>query len=375
MKYGREGYIDADGNLIPDEQKNLTGNVIEKKYFGYWELSKSDGTILVNIEQKIECAEMLCQGLVRLKSDNGFGLINEEGSKILTCKYESIVLWGKDLLKIGENSRGYKPSVFYVIVDKAGNTVTLQQYSQISELEDGKAAIVYQGMNGYIDEHGHPLHDHEIKLEDGCVKYSILGKWGICGADGQGILSCSYTEITTYHGCYLGIKDSVVSQTTIKTSNVIPVTGRRSGETQKSIIFNVGGKGFLVSKTNAKNTWKDEIPSSADLIITNVCKSKPKCRGYEPKVSIIAKPFSAKIVKTRNFHNGEIGEIVNGQISWVQNGNVIVKIADGTTVFVHRTNFKDMKVGKEYKNKNITIKKIGVDDIHKKDKWEIISIG
>ena len=59
---------------------------------------------------------------------------------------------------------------------------------------------------------------------------------------------------------------------------------------------------------------------------------------------------------------------------WVNNGNAIVRLDDGSTVFVHKSNFKSIRLDKNYRGRKIEIKKIGVDTEHLKDVWEILNL-
>ena len=58
----------------------------------------------------------------------------------------------------------------------------------------------------------------------------------------------------------------------------------------------------------------------------------------------------------------------------MQYGNAIIKLSDGSTVFVHKSYLKSASIGKKYKGTEIEIKKIGFDEIRQKDKWEVLNV-
>ena len=369
LKDGQEGEIDEDGQIIMSEQKQFSCGLQGRKYLGYWEILNQEGNVLLGQEKKISNAESLNNSEIVIEINGYKGVINTEGETVLACHNLSISQWTSDIL-VACRKRGLK--TIYKLYDETCKEFLQEEYDEISKLVDGKASVKSGSYNGYINDKGQPLPDNKIVLADGNIKYSILGKWGIQSPDGKRVISCTNDEITTYKGAYVTINKSEVVQTKIETSNIIPVIGKKVGIKEKSIVYAVAGKDFLISKTLAEKTWKDDIPTTAELTITNICMVKPKY-GWRTRINIIAQPYKVKKKKIDNYRNTKLDEVLEGIIVWVLHGSVIVKIDDGSTVFVHKSNFKNM-INSKYKGQKIVVKKIGSDDQHKKDKWEIIEL-
>ena len=365
---GFDGLIDNKGQMIPSETKELECGLLGRKYLGFWEIVDSNGNVVSDWNKGITQIDNFKEDSVLILKGELYGLLDHTGKTILPCQYGHISVWAKSILLVSKTA---STSIYYRLCYENGKMVNSHEYTQIDELKDGKACVKIGTYTGFIDENGNHLPDNEIILSDGNIKYSILGKWGIRSPQGKSIIKCTNDEITSYKGYYVVIKSSEVEKSNIATTNVIPVTGVKSGTTEKSIIFNVAGKGFLVSKSVAEKKWRDEIPQKAELIIMNLCSTKNRYSWIKKKVSVIAKPYSEKRIQKRET---AINEYVQGIVTWVNYGSAIVKLDDGCTVFVHKSNFKEVKLDKNYKGRKIEIKKIGVDSEHQKDVWEILNI-
>ena len=53
---------------------------------------------------------------------------------------------------------------------------------------------------------------------------------------------------------------------------------------------------------------------------------------------------------------------------------LIFDIEGGGTNFIHRSMFNDEVFHKVRRGSSITVRKIGYDEIHQKDKWEVINV-
>lgn len=389
MSY-HEGQIDAKGNLIPDEVIQLSEVLIGRKILGYWEIINKEGKIIKERKDRIDYIERLSNGYTIIRHNRLghdiklYGLINDKGGGVLSCQYKSISLWASDIYLICEHVReSIDQEPAYKLVDNRGHDLT-EKYHYIGELEGNKAMIKFRNIVGYLDKNAHPIIDSEIPLADGCIKFTFMKKWGIRSSSGEEIIPCNkFTEITTYQGCYAGIlynkyeEGYVVCKTEHKTNNIIPVKGTKSDTTTNSIVYIVGGCGFLVSKNIADKKWGNNIPNTVNLIITNICKPyDPGFRGWRSRYTqvVIAKPYDSSKNKTKNYRNVENGEIIKGRIVWMQYGSAIIKLSDGSTVFVHKSYLKSASIGKKYKGTEIEIKKIGFDEIRQKDKWEVVNV-
>lgn len=364
---GKDAEIDSKGHLIPEQQMQLSDNIKALKLLGYWELVNREGTTILSRKDRILDVNQLFGDLIVVRQHNNSGLLNSNGI-IIPCNHRSISLWAENIIKIGDYNCEY-------LVDVTGKRIS-PTYKQIGDIENGKAKIFSSNSTGYIDEKGQPISEMEIQLPNGSVKYLFMGKWGIRNSKGQTTLECSYDEITTYHGYYYVIVDRRITKTNWKTTNTIPVKGIKTMETDKTIVFNVGGKDFFVPRTIAIQYWKDNIPESAELVIKNFHK-ETYGRGWSrcSQLNVYAKPYCRQEKEPHTHREFAEHETVKGIISRVQYGSVIVKLADKSTIFVHRSSFRGLSLDKAYKGREIEIMKVGVNEEHHKDVWEIVRIG
>lgn len=363
---GKNAEIDAEGHLVPEIEIQLSDNIKASKLLGYWELFNQEGIIILSRKERITEIEQLIEDLIVIHRHFNSGLVNANGI-IIPCNHKSISLWTENIIKVGDVSYEY-------LVDFSGKRVS-SNYRQICVLENDKAKVLLNNSFGYIDKNGQPISEKEIPLSNGSVKYLFMGKWGIRNSKGSTTLECSYDEITTYHGYYYVIDNKKITKTNWKTTNIIPVKGTKTRETDKTIVFNVGGKDFLVPREIATQYWNDSIPEYADLIIKNFHK-ETSGRGWlrNTQLHVYAKPYRQQEKKSYKQREVAIHETVKGVINWVQYGSAIVKLPDRSTLYVHRSNFKGLTLDKSYKGKEIELKKVGVNEEHNKDVWEVVQI-
>lgn len=363
---GKNAEIDATGHLVPEIQTQLSDNIKASKMLGYWELVNQEGKTILSRKDRILEVNRLHHDLVVIQQYHHFGLVNSNGI-IVPCNHSFICLWTEDIVKVRDNKSEY-------LVDLNGKRIS-SIYSQIRALEDGRAEVVLNNCIGHIDAKGQPIPEKEIQLSNGSVKFLFMGKWGVRNSKGQTTLECSYDEITTYHGYYYVIAERRITKTNWKTTNIIPVKGAKIRETDKTIIYNVGGKDFLVPKEIATQYWNDSVPESAELIIKNFHK-ETSGKGWlrNTQLHVYAKPYLQQEKKSHRQKEVALHETVKGVINWVQYGSAIVKLPDKSTLYVHRSNFRNITLDKTYKGKEIELKKVGINKEHNKDVWEIVRI-
>lgn len=363
---GTNAEIDAKGHFVPELQLQLSDNIKAMKLLGYWELVNHEGKTILSRKEKITEVKKIYGDLVLIQQHSSFGMVNENGF-VLSCCYKSITLWAQKYLKVEDFNSEY-------LVDETGKRIS-SNYRLIGKPENGKAKVVLDRRIGYIDETGQPIPEYEIQLSDGSIKYLFMGKWGIRNSKGQTTLACSYDEITSYHGYYYVIADGRISKTNGKTTNIVPFKGAKTRESDKTIVFNVGGKDFLVPRDISTRYWNGNVPEYADLIIKNFHK-ETSGRGWlrNTQLHVYAKPYRQQEKKSYKQREVAIHETVKGVINKVQYGSAIVRLPDRSTLYVHRSNFRGITLDKTYKGKEIELKKVGVNEEHNKDVWEIVRI-
>lgn len=363
---GKNAEIDAKGHLVPEIQIQLSDNIKASKLLGYWELVNQEGKTILSRNDRILEVSQLIGDLVVIHQHFKFGLVNSSGI-ILPCNHRSVSLWTSNIIKVEDFNSEY-------LIDTSGKRIS-SDYRQISKLENGRAQVLLNNCYGYINENGQPIPEKEIQLSNGSVKYFFMGKWGVRNSKGQTTLVCSYDEITTYHGYYYVLVDRRITKTNWKTTNIVSVKGTKTRESDKTIVFDVGGKDFLVPREIASQYWNDGVPESADLIIKNFHK-ETSGKGWHrnTQLHVYAKPYRQQEKKSYKQREIAIHETVKGVINWVHYGSAIVRLPDRSTLYVHRSNFRGITLDKTYKGKEIELKKVGVNEEHNKDVWEIVRI-
>lgn len=363
---GKNADIDAKGHLVPEIEKQLSDNIKASKLLGYWELFNQEGKIILSRKERITEIEQLIVNLIVIHRHFNSGLVDANGI-IIPCNHKSISLWAESIIKVEDVSCEY-------LVDFSGKRVS-SNYRQICALENDKAKVLLNNCFGYIDKNGKPVTEKEIQLSNGSIKYLFMGKWGIRNSKGQTTLDCLYDEITTYHGYYYVIADKKITKTNWKTTNIVPVKGVKTRESDKTIVFNVAGKDFLVPRDISTQYWNGNVPEYADLIIKYFHK-ETSGRGWlrNTQLHVYAKPYRQQEKKSYKQREIPIHETVKGVINWVQYGSAIVRLPDRSTLYVHRSNFRGITLDKTYKGKEIELKKVGVNEEHNKDVWEIVRI-
>jgi hypothetical protein len=363
---GKNAEIDAKGHLVPEIQIQLSDNIKASKLLGYWELVNQEGKTILSRNDRILEVSQLIGDLVVIHQHFKFGLVNSSGI-ILPCNHRSVSLWTSNIIKVEDFNSEY-------LIDTSGKRIS-SDYRQISKLENGRAKVLLNNCYGYINENGQPIPEKEIQLSNGSVKYFFMGKWGVRNSKGQTTLVCSYDEITTYHGYYYVLVDRRITKTNWKTTNIVSVKGTKTRESDKTIVFDVGGKDFLVPREIASQYWNDGVPESADLIIKNFHK-ETSGKGWHrnTQLHVYAKPYRQQEKKSYKQREIAIHETVKGVINWVHYGSAIVRLPDRSTLYVHRSNFRGITLDKTYKGKEIELKKVGVNEEHNKDVWEIVRI-
>lgn len=363
---GKNAEIDAKGHLVPEIQIQLSDNIKASKLLGYWELVNQEGKTILSRNDRILEVSQLIGDLVVIHQHFKFGLVNSSGI-ILPCNHRSVSLWTSNIIKVEDFNSEY-------LIDTSGKRIS-SDYRQISKLENGRAQVRLNNCYGYINENGQPIPEKEIQLSNGSVKYFFMGKWGVRNSKGQTTLVCSYDEITTYHGYYYVLVDRRITKTNWKTTNIVSVKGTKTRESDKTIVFDVGGKDFLVPREIASQYWNDGVPESADLIIKNFHK-ETSGKGWHrnTQLHVYAKPYRQQEKKSYKQREIAIHETVKGVINWVHYGSAIVRLPDRSTLYVHRSNFRGITLDKTYKGKEIELKKVGVNEEHNKDVWEIVRI-
>ena len=256
------GEVDESGKILPEQSFLFSNGYQAVKKLGYWELLNNLGNRILGLSERIEFVKQLDDSIFVIQKKGLEGLADRTGI-ILPCEYNSIQLWSPGILHIIQSNVQF-------LTDRTGKHRISQCYGKIDKLENGIARVSIGPLIGYINDKGLQIPEHEIVLEDGSIKYMFMGKWRIRSAEGEQLLKRHYAEIASYEGFYYGIDSGKIEITECKTTNTVYFQSVKCGEDRNSFLFKTDGVVVHVLKSKVKSIWKEQIPDSANLIISNI---------------------------------------------------------------------------------------------------------
>lgn len=190
IRLGLSGWLDEKGNEIIDTKESLTDELSKIRVFGLWGVEKDRVIIPCQYSEitMFEGENILAKfpnntyhlygldGNLRLNSafssiksmDDGFfvvktnycALMNSDCKEIIPFKESclSIKKWSQNLyLAKKERRNSYSAVTYYSLYNREGKCVTDSEFTQIGELENGKALVAIGRRKGYIDENGNGI--------------------------------------------------------------------------------------------------------------------------------------------------------------------------------------------------------------------------
>lgn len=421
---GLKGFIDYDGNRINEvvtkgewsirkgfEPCKITKNDITKLDKLQEAYFFSDDIIIIKqnnskvyklyslideriTEPRYKTIGELYDGKAEAINDNGVkGYLDCHGKEIYDeVKYisESIKAYGsfsKYTLKDGEKtllSDLYEISSWSdnsVLIKKANNDYQLfdinsqkyvgETFQSVGELKDGKAQITKDDKKGFIDINGNLIPEEEIILGQNLRKIKKLGFWYIVDDNYHQIINESFVEIGSYKRKFVKFEYGDFRLLNIKANAVVPLYGTYYKNCPYTLIYKVGG--FYVRIQKKLLDLKEK--SISDFIKENNTLKIVISYINLKKQSVFAKPYKgipSKVVTPPY----EMGQVVEGTIIQVISFGIRIKTKDGRKTLIHISRLQELGYG-DYTFKiaqSIIIKKVGFDESHNNDIWEIISI-
>ena len=197
------GYIDTEGNIIPDRKEILNDEVVVNYCFGFVEILDVKSKLLFSYKDEIEAIESFSPGVYKIMQRLHYGLLSIYAGKIIVaCEFDSIESWSKNVAVGYQNSRTY-PNPYnrlgiYKLIPLDGTPVNSKDYYQIDKLQNGRAHAVRLGLNGWLDDNGNEICEAKEQLTATLTKVKYFELWGINDSDNRVIIPCKYREITIF---------------------------------------------------------------------------------------------------------------------------------------------------------------------------------
>ena len=198
----RELLIDYEGNPKTKEYISI-GTLIDG-------VASADDTFLnAQGEECFQTVTVLSNGNIIGKNHNKYCLFNKDGDAILKSGYDSIELWGDNLLVLKSKINYYHTynynniNVSITICDYDGLRISDREYSYIGELVDGKFKVICREGSCMIDLYGKEWPIEIEEMPDGNIICTKFNKYGVCNKNGNILVKIDYNKVEYFcHGIY-----------------------------------------------------------------------------------------------------------------------------------------------------------------------------
>ena len=245
-------------------------------------------------------------------------------------------------------------------------------YNSISELEDGKAKVKKNASVGYIDANANVVPTEDICIEPNVHKIKKMGLWYIVDDNNKQIINGAFREIGSYKGKFVEFDGYNYSILNNECSKVVPVWGTYYKNNTSTLVYMVGGHYVRV--------FKKALNLNGKSILDYIKENKTLKLGISSinikKHAVYAKPYE-ELQEKIDLPPFEIGQIVEGVICKIKPFGIIIKCKDGRKTLIHISKLQELGYG-DHKfeiSQSIMIKKVGFNEEHNKDVWDIISLG
>lgn len=300
--------------------------------------------------------------------DKVWGVISGDGERLIDIKYDEIELWTRDKYKVR------KADKWGIICE--GNKVLLDiAYHSIGAIQNG-SSIVNTGVREFeIDEDGNELAEKTIKLKDGLIKFKMSGKWGIVNSEGEVIVDNIYDEIGSFRSRLIGFINGKAIKLSIIYDYRVPVVCNCIKKESEYYIYEVGNVHCrFLDKRELSSSEKDNFshPGVCNIMaLVNIL-------WIDEKISLRAmsdQDWEVPFNHVDNSYDFLVGEILTATVTNIIYGKrLILKFEDGRESYMSKAMaskggipYSSLKVGLQ-----ITIKKVGFDDVYDRTIWEVV---
>lgn len=293
-----------------------------------------------------------------------------ENDNVLLSEIVAVSLWGDNFLKV-TNKEG---EIQLYSLDK--KKYMGFSFNDLSELKDGKAVAQKNKATGVVKQNGIIQPDEDITICPTMHKIKAFGSWYIVDQDYRGLTNKVALEIGSYKGKFIWFNGSKCERLELKAPKPVTVQGEYYDQTSANLIYSVGGHHVRIQKKVLKLEGKsisEYIKEHKKLEII-ICHIQSYRNWYNTKTTVYGKPFSL-LESKKALPPYEIDQIVKGKVHKIQPFGIRVKTIDGRVTLIHKSRLAEIGHRDTIfeKGNPITLKKIGYDETHKCDIWNIIS--
>ncbi|MCL1919083.1 MAG: WG repeat-containing protein [Peptococcaceae bacterium] len=217
-KDGKEGIIDADGNVIIPLEYDLVGGSVNVHFYengddsGIKDVSFYEGRLRVLADRKwgfIDRANTVIipleydyvlnfdEGIAHVEKDGKSGYVDTYGTLVIPLEYDSLgVFTSEGLIRAGQNGK-------WGFCDIRGNVVIPLEYDGAGDFVNGFARVEKDGKHGYIDTNGQTVISLEYEdahdFSQGFAAVKKNGKWGCVNAGGNLVVPLEYDSIKEFN--------------------------------------------------------------------------------------------------------------------------------------------------------------------------------
>ena len=196
FKHSKTGFVTLGGEIIPDSVETINNQIIISKAFGYIEIRNTDGDILAPLSYGLSEVKPFTDSFYIIIKDGMQGVLNANDKKCINCEYNSIELWSEGIILVSKGQ--YYSGITYFLLSLSGESITTNEYTRISSIENGFAEAERNGIKGKLNYRGHEVYDIEEPLNDSMVKRRFFGKWGVFDKDGHQILPSQWDDVSLF---------------------------------------------------------------------------------------------------------------------------------------------------------------------------------
>lgn len=192
--------IDEQGSIIwPDQYYDELGNISEgvvwSRQGNMWSLLDLSGKHLFQLNEAIR-AFAFEQGVARVETTEGWGLVDKTGQWVLRPKFQFIHPFQDDGVAI-VRMEGFG------LIDRSGHLLTNKSYKSMAEFSDGLALVQDQHGYGFIDLGGKEVIACKLgptrPFSEGLAVFQEYGKCGYLNVNGDRVIAPKYSNCLDFN--------------------------------------------------------------------------------------------------------------------------------------------------------------------------------
>jgi hypothetical protein len=211
---GKWGFVDMSGNeAIPIELEYDQVDLFDDGLAKVTKMDIDGGTFAIKYGfidflgkeviplAKYDNVDHFCEGIVKVESNDLYGLVNKNGVEVVPCIYDTILYFKDGLAKV-------KLSNKWGCIGESFKEIIPCKYNNIDGFKDGYARVELDGKYGYIHKDGNEIipckYDEIGKFKNGLAHTIIEShtdlkphrKYGYINTLGAEVIPCIYDSVS-----------------------------------------------------------------------------------------------------------------------------------------------------------------------------------